>query len=567
MRYWFATPSHNPKTCRFGLLYAVLLCFVAILPPHAAEAQTESREDLFKHIKNIFTNVRYLRDQEPELPTYEELVYLSDHPKPGGTLQRKVDRVFRTPVVSNWATRSGIRPHRPRDPRLGTFLRAVSWNIEKSLKLDEAIQAFTSPKDFALLIDTDRFPAGAVEHEETLAERYLLDYADIIILQEMDVGMKRSGYRNSPKELAEALKMNYAYVPAYLEIDKVNLGIEDFRNADGTLNQEMARMIEVDPKRYRGLFGSAVLSRYPIVKVEVIPLIHQGYDWYEGEKQRSSLLEKVRRTAAESVFLETLLREMKIGGRHYFRVDLYVPDLPEKRLTVINVHLEIKCLPEARERQMFEILDYIREIRNPVILMGDFNASPGDLSPTTVKREARRLLSNPSFWFSQALRVATPQGMALDVSRVTSNLTKNFQNPTALHIPVIAPNKLQNLFKMIRHFRFDDGYVFDFRGEHNRSINQKGKLLANSNERDRIGYKMTFTTERTIFQVIGKYRLDWAFVKPYLTDPLGRQQSYRLAPHFGRTLEALNDRLKERISDHHPNLVDLPFEEPLTLND
>jgi hypothetical protein len=51
-------------------------------------------------------------------------------------------------------------------------------------------------------------------------------------------------------------------------------------------------------------------------------------------------------------------------------------------------------------------------------------------------------------------------------------------------------------------------------------------------------------------------------VKSYSTDPVGKFESYRFAPHFGRTLEAMNDRLRERISDHHPSIVNFPFEEP-----
>jgi len=516
--------------------------------------------------KDEFANAKLVPDRKPDLPTYAELVYLSDHPYPQGALKRKVQKLFHTPFVSNQATRNGIRPHRPSDPRLGPFLRVMSWNIEKSLNLPQAIQAFTSPRDFSLLIDTNRYPPGSPKYEEIMAQRSLLNDVDVLILQEMDWGVKRSGYRQSPKELAEALHMNYAYAPAYLEIDKVNLGIEKFENPDGSLSTEVAKRIEVDPEKYRGLFGSAVLSKYPIIKVEAFPLIYQGYDWYGGEKDKFSLLEAARRKAAEGVFLEKLFREMKIGGRNFFRVDLYVPWLPDKRLTVINIHLEIKCLPAAREFQVREILNYIKDIRNPVVMMGDFNAAPEDLSPTTVKREARRLLSNPSFWFSELIRYVTPQGAALDMTRIASNFTKNFQNPTARNIPIIAPNNLYGLFNSIREFRFNDGYVFDFRGDRNRSTNHKKKLLANSNERDLIGYRMTFTTERTIFQVIGKYRLDWAFVKGYITDPVGKFQTYRFAPHFGKTLEAMNDRLKERISDHHPNIVDIPFEEPRIKN-
>jgi endonuclease/exonuclease/phosphatase family metal-dependent hydrolase len=540
-----------------------LIFFLALSFPLPAQGEKAPRG------RNPYAEIlpKLVRFQQPEWLTYDQLTQLADTPRPTGELKRKVDTLLRKPFISNEAAFRGARPREPYDPRFGKFLRVMSWNIEKSMKLDEAILAFTHPQGFGMLIDTGRFPPGSVGYEEALTERYLLSDVDVIILQEMDMGMKRSGYKNSPKELAEALAMNYVYAPAYLEIDRVNLGIERFQNPDGTYNRQMEELIAVDPKRYLGMFGSAVLSRYPILDVQVIPLKHQGYDWYEAEKQKVSLLETARRETAETVFVETLLREMKIGGRHFFRVDLYMPALPEKKLTLINVHLEIKCLPQARESEIQEILTYIKDIRNPVVMAGDFNAAPGDLSPTTVRREARRLAANPSFWFSQAIRMAMPQGLALDVSRVFSNITKNFQNPTAPHIPVIAPNKLQRLFQIIREFRFADGYVFDYRGDPNRSMNWKRSVLANSNERDRIGFKMTFTTERTILNVVGKYRLDWMFVKSYITDPRAGDESYRFAPHFGRTLEAMNDRLIERISDHHPNIVDLPFEEPRITND
>ena len=38
-----------------------------------------------------------------------------------------------------------------------------------------------------------------------------LRQADIIVLNEVDWGMKRTGYRNVVADLASALKMNYAF--------------------------------------------------------------------------------------------------------------------------------------------------------------------------------------------------------------------------------------------------------------------------------------------------------------------------------------------------------------------
>ena len=62
---------------------------------------------------------------------------------------------------------------------------------------------------------------------------------------------------------------------------------------------------------------------------------------------------------------------------------------------------------------------------------------------------------------------------------------------------------------------------------------------------------------------MGKFKLDWFFVKPpSLTDPYAKDAPHRFAPHFGRTLKALNEATKDRISDHAPIMVDLPLAEP-----
>ena len=509
-----------------------------------------------------FHHLRLVRYRAPEFLTYDELVKLSANPHPGGALEKKAETLLNTPTLSNEAAFRGVRPKRPRDPRLGPILRIVQWNIEKSMKMQEAIWAFSDVKSFAKLIDTSRFGEGSKEYLEVLKQRALLEDADVIILQEMDIGMKRSEYRNAVKDLAEALNMNYVYAAEQLEIDPVNLGIEKFVDEEGVENKELQELFRVDPEKYKGLFGSAILSRYPILKVQSFQLRNQAYDWYHQEQQGLSILEKTRRNAAKRVLLEKLFREMKIGGRIFLQADLYVPELAEKKLSVVNVHLEIKCQPKGREAQIAEILSHIVEITNPVILAGDFNSAPGDLSPTSVRREIRRTAASPTFWFDQAVRILTPGGILVAPAHFFSNVTQNFQNPTGSHIPLIAPNPTRGLFKLIENFRFYDTFAFDFRGDRSRSANEKKGLLANSNQRDRVGYKMTFTTERTLAKVVGRYRLDWVFVKSYLSDPKDNRGPYRFAPHFGRTLEEMNDRLKERISDHHPNVVDLPFEEP-----
>jgi len=502
-----------------------------------------------------------IRYQTPEFLSIEELKALSEDPYPSGAIRQKFDALWMTPIISNEAYYEGARPRKPSHPQFGEFVRVVSWNIEKSLHMDVAIEAFTDADAFAKRINPKKARPGSLKAQRVMEERTLLEEADIILLQEMEIGVKRSGYHDAARDLAKALSTNYAYLPEYLEVDPVLLGLEGIRYEEGREDVEATAYYAVDPQRYKGLFGCAVLSRYPIVNVEGFRLFTQGYDWYWQEQLKVTFLETLRRFGAKTIFRETQHREMKVGGRTYFRVDLHVPELPEQTVSVINVHLEIKCTPEVRAMQMAEILNYIKDIGHPVILAGDFNSAPQDLSPTSTPRVIQRGLSAPEFWLSRTVEYLLPQAILLNATRFLSNVTKNYQNPTAPHVPLVAPNPAGELFSLIQRFRFADGGAFDFRGDPWRSVGRGGKL-SNSNQRDLWAYTTTFRVDRTVAKLIGKYRLDWIFVKAYLKRPHDRRGSYRFAPHFGRTLNSLNKFLTQRISDHDPIVVDLPLEEP-----
>ena len=287
---------------------------------------------------------------------------------------------------------------------------------------------------------------------------------------------------------------------------------------------------------------------------------HQAYDWFKGEKPKTGFVEQTRRVGTEILFHNQMTREIKMGGRTFFRVDLAVPGLPEDTLTVINVHLEIKCLPEGRDAQAAEILSYIRGIRHPVVFAGDFNAAE-DLSPTSAWRITERSVSNPENWLSVVTSAFVPQALLINVTRFFGKFTKNYQDPLTADIPVILPNPLKPMFDRIQNYRFEDGGAFDFRGDGDRSTGGKEGPLANSNQRGVKGFKTTWSVKRPL-PLVGKYRLDWVFVKSFLKDPFDKTAPYRFAPHFGETLEEMNTSLKTPVSDHQPNVVDLPFDEP-----
>lgn len=515
---------------------------------------------LFQHFN------RFPRYQKPPFLSFSDLQQLSKTPSPSGLLKLKLERYWRTPLISNEAYYSGEKPFKPEDEKLGPYLRVVSWNVEKSYQMENAVKAFSDKEEFVKIIDPGKAPEGSKDRETVLRQRERLANADIILLQEMDYGVKRSGYINAAGDLAKAMKMNYAYGTEQLEVDPVVLGLEELKLEDGSPDTEAMEYYKADPSKYKGAFGVAVLSRYPIKRAQVFQLKNQAYDWGEQEKLKHGFFEDARRAGAKWVFKNEITREVKAGGRIYFRVDLEVPGLPGNTLTIINVHLEIKCLPEGREKQMEEILYYIQNIRNPVIMAGDFNAAPEDLSATSAKRIAVRTAKNPTTWLSAAVSVLLPQALIINTTRFTSNFTKNLQDPLASDIAVIAPNPLHPLFAMIQNYRFKDGKSFDFRGNGTRSINGKSGTLANSNERDMKGFKTTFSVKRPVAAIFGKYRLDWFFVKSFVNDPFDISQPYRFAPHFGETLEELNTSVVPPISDHHPSVVDFPFKEPKLTN-
>ncbi len=506
---------------------------------------------------------RFIRYQEPKFLTFHELQKLYKNPNPGGLLGLKLGIFRRTPIISNEAYYDGTRPLQRTDPKLGTYLTLASWNIEESLHMKEAIAVFTSPDQFRSMIDPGEAAEGSPKYKEILRQRERLAQANIIVLQEMDVGVKRSGYINATGELAKALKMNYAFGDEHLELDPMVLGLEKIYQEDGkTVDQAQTNAVMADPKQYKGAFGSAVLSRYPIKKVQVFQLKYKAYDWYAGEKAEFGLTEKTRQTGSEVLFKTPIMSQIKTGTQIYFRVDLDVPELPEQTLTIINIHLEIKCTPKQRELQLAEILSYMKGIRHPVIMVGDYNAAPDDLSATSVKRIVTRTIKDPTTWLSAAVTYLLPQALIINTARFVGNYTKNFQDPLSPDISVIFPNPLHDLFAMIQNYRFSDGGAFDFRGDSERSINGKDGALANSNERGFKGFKTTWGVKQPI-SILGKYRLDWIFVKSVLKNPYDKSGPYRLAPHFGETLEELNTSLIVPVSDHHPNVIDIPFQEPL----
>lgn len=174
-------------------------------------------------------------------------------------------------------------------------LKVVTWNIERGVQFDRILTTLQG-----------------------------LD-ADIVVLQEVDMFSRRSGWRDVAQDLADALGMNWQCAGEFQEIGESRRGVP-------------------------ALTGQAVLSRYPMENAAVIPFKAQAslFRWRLNPFQP------------------------RRGGRMAFRVRT-------AGILVYNVHLESVGNDTLRRRQLDEILaDQPRDVLGamPMIVAGDFNNAP-----------------------------------------------------------------------------------------------------------------------------------------------------------------------------------------------
>jgi len=508
---------------------------------------------------SFFATANSETPKAPEFFSFTELQQLYEVENLSEPLETKLQNLLTQPFVNN-----SFRTNAPRQlnksEKLGEFLRVVQWNIERGLEFEAILAAFESEEKLLAVIDNEKFPPESKRRRELLEQAALLRAADVIVLNEVDLGMKRTGYRNVAAELAEKLGMNYAFGVQFVELSPIHIDQKVApKNKD---KNEILNLINVDTARYKGLHGIAVLSRFPLENVRLVPFETQPYDWYKSEKKGAGLLEKGKREISKRIFLEEILPEVRRGGRSALIAEIADARLPAGRVSIVATHLENRTKPANRKKQLKELLEQIKEIPHPVIMAGDMNTSNSDLTPTSFRRELTKRFGSPKFWIKQGITMLLGISFLEDFAVTAVSFGRTHANPTAKSIPIISPNPERQFFSTLEDFRFADGGVFDFRGDPARSHANKSKKLSASNERARMGFVTTYQVERPI-GFIGKYKLDWIFVKPAnLTKPADRGQSYVFAPHFGRTLTEINEAIEDRISDHRPILVDLPVGEP-----
>jgi endonuclease/exonuclease/phosphatase family metal-dependent hydrolase len=192
-------------------------------------------------------------------------------------------------------------------------VRVAAWNIERGSFLDGILDK--------------------LKKHEDLRDR------DLYLLTELDYGMVRSDNLFVAREIARELKLNYAFVPVYIALQKGS-GVE----------------AEVEGENKQSIHGLALFSKYPLKNVHSIPLPN-GKDKMIGKEKR-------------------------LG---YLRAVIADVEHPHGTFRAVTVHLDVHCSRKHRELQVALILKHLETLpRLPTIIGGDFNTTTYNAQNATV---------------------------------------------------------------------------------------------------------------------------------------------------------------------------------------
>ncbi len=180
--------------------------------------------------------------------------------------------------------------------------------------------------------------------------------ADILLLNEVDWGMARSGNRHVARDLAARLGLGYAFAIEFLELTKGE-----------------AAELDAPGENTWSLHGNAILSRWPLRNARVLRLPVRC-SWAEGAQAR-------------------------IGGRAALLAEV---DTARASLTLACTHLENRTTPDGRRDQMRTLLDAVRD--SPRAIIG------GDLNTSTIDSgETEQIFAVPEYLRAEPQRLRCPE--------------------------------------------------------------------------------------------------------------------------------------------------------------
>ncbi len=224
-------------------------------------------------------------------------------------------------------------------PRLAARLDALLASVRCS--------APAARTEAATSAATERAPAGVhvvhwnIEHGNrfdpiaaALTTHPALAQADIVTLNEVDLGMARSGNRDVAGELAARLGLHSAWAAMFLE---------STRGRDDDL------LTALPGDNAESLFGLAILSRWPITATRLVPLPGPEQALFERERMVGEFVALVCKIAH-----------------------------PATPFVAVTVHLEVHRTRAHRATQMRLLLDSLAQEKHPVLLSGDWNTHTFD---------------------------------------------------------------------------------------------------------------------------------------------------------------------------------------------
>ncbi len=193
-------------------------------------------------------------------------------------------------------------PNRPPD---SAAIKIVDWNIHEGKRLDQLVAALRRQN------------------------------ADLILLQEVDQNVRRSGGRDIPAEIARRLGLNYVFAPAF---------------------EELGQAASTDRP---GLQGQVTLARWKLNRTRVLRFERQTAFW-QPQPWIPNVPLLQRRTGGRVA----LVTEFEVGRR---------------TIVVYNLHLESRGFGYSRTLQLEEALRDAGRYppATPLVLAGDFNSVYG----------------------------------------------------------------------------------------------------------------------------------------------------------------------------------------------
>jgi len=230
-------------------------------------------------------------------------------------------------LLSSWDCLTHVEVQQPAPSDVPATVTVAAWNIERCKRVPESADVLRQ--------------SGA----------------DIVLATEMDLGMARSGQHHTTRDLAEALGMGHAFGVEFVEL--------------GTGDPYETSLFAEMPNDH-GLHGNAILSRYPLENVSLLPL-DDGGRWFTDSPKNDG--------------------QFRIGGRMAMAAQI-------GGVTFVSVHYESVSDAQGRADQTRRMLDLIQAEygHGPCVIGGDLNtAAFSDRRMSGAEILANPASSEPSF--------------------------------------------------------------------------------------------------------------------------------------------------------------------------